>query len=64
VLVGNRVYYTTKKGVMVIVAAADKFKLLGRVPLGEKSYATPAVAGGVMYIRTFGQLMSLGGKGK
>ena len=64
VLVGNRVYYTTKKGVMVIVAAADKFKLLGRVPLGEKSYATPAVAGGVMYIRTFGHLMSLGGKGK
>jgi len=64
VLVGGRVYYTTKRGVMVIVAAADKFKLLGTVPLGEKSYATPAVVGGVMYIRTLSHLMSLGGKGK
>ena len=64
VLVGGRVYFTTKKGVVVIVAAADEFKLLGKVPLGEKTYATPAIVGGVMYIRTFNQLMSLGGKSK
>ena len=42
--------------------AADKFELLARVPLGESSYATPAVADGVMYLRTHSRLFSLGGK--
>ena len=40
-----------KNGQVVVVAAGDKFEVLGRVPLGELSYATPAVAGGVMYLR-------------
>ena len=30
--------------------------------LGEKSYATPAVAGGKMYLRTFSHLLSIGKK--
>jgi len=43
-------------------AASDEFKVLARVPLGEKSYTTPAVADGVMYLRTLSHLFSLGGK--
>ena len=35
-----------------MLAAADRFEVLARVPLGEPSSATPAVAGGVMYLRT------------
>ena len=45
-----------------MLAASDNFELLARVPLGEASSATPAVANGVMYLRTRSQLFSLGGR--
>lgn len=62
VWVNGRLYCISKTGEVVVLAAADKFELLARVPLGESSYATPAVAGGVMYLRTSSHLFSLGGK--
>jgi len=62
VWVDGRLYCISKKGEVFVVAAADKFRLFARVPLGEASFATPAVAGGVMYLRTRSQLFSLGGK--
>ncbi|MBM4091650.1 MAG: hypothetical protein FJ276_19815, partial [Planctomycetes bacterium] len=52
VWVNGRLYCIAKNGDVVVVAAADHYQLLSRVPLGELSYATPAVAGGVMYLRT------------
>ena len=45
----------------VVLAAGDTFEVCHRIPLGESSYATPAVAGGVMYLRTSSHLFSLGG---
>ena len=63
VCVNNRLYGVTKSGDVIVLAAADRFELLARVPLGEKCFATPAVAGGVMYLRTYAQLFSLGGPG-
>ena len=62
VWVSGRLYCIAKNGDVVVLAAADDFELLSRVPLGESSYATPAVAGGVMYLRTQSHLFSLGGK--
>jgi len=62
VYVNGRLYCTTKQGDVVVVSGADKFELLARVPLGEQCFATPAVAGGVIYFRTFTQLFSLGGR--
>jgi len=62
VWVGGRLYCIGRKGNVFVVAASDEFKLLGRIPLGEPSFATPAVSGGVMYLRTRSQLFSLGGK--
>jgi outer membrane protein assembly factor BamB len=64
VWVDNRLYCISKSGEVVVVAASDKFEILSRVPLGEPSYATPAVADGVMYLRTRSHLFSLGGPGK
>jgi hypothetical protein len=32
------------------------------MPLGEPSFSTPAIAGGVMYLRTATHLVSVGGK--
>jgi len=62
VWVDGRLYAIARNGDVAVVAAADKFELLARVPLGEPSYATPAVAGGVMYLRTATHLYSLGGR--
>lgn len=62
VWVNGRLYCIAKNGDVVVLAAADKFEIVSRVPLGEASFATPAVADGVMYLRTRSQLFSLGGK--
>ena len=62
VCVNDRLYCISKTGDVFVVAASDKFELLGRVPLGEPSYATPAVCDGVMYLRTRSKLFSLGGR--
>ena len=61
VWVDGHLYNVSKKGEVVVLAAGDKFEVLHRIPLGEPSYATPAVAGGVMYLRTSSHLFSLGG---
>jgi outer membrane protein assembly factor BamB len=60
--VDHRLYCVSKTGEVVVLAAADKFEILSRVPLGEPSFATPAVADGVMYLRTRSHLFSLGGR--
>ncbi len=62
VCVDNRLYCIARDGVVVVLAASDRFEVPARVPLGEASYATPAVSGGVMYLRTHSQLFSIGGK--
>jgi outer membrane protein assembly factor BamB len=62
ICVNERLYCVSKKGDVVVLAASDEFQLLARVPLGELSYATPAVSDGVMYIRTYSHLISVGGE--
>jgi outer membrane protein assembly factor BamB len=62
VWVDHRLYCIAKNGDVVVLAAGDKFEVLARVPLGEPSYATAAVADGTMYLRTRAHLFSLGGK--
>jgi outer membrane protein assembly factor BamB len=62
VWVDGRLYCTSKEGDVVVVAADKTFKILARNPLGEKCFAIPAVANGVMYQRTQTKLFSLGGK--
>jgi outer membrane protein assembly factor BamB len=62
VWIHNRLYCISKKGEVVILDASKTFELLARIPLGEPSYATPAVGNGVMYLRTHSHLISLGGK--
>ncbi len=62
VWIDGRLYCTSKAGAVVVIAADKTFKLLAKNPLGEKCFATPAVANGVMYQRTQTKLFSLGGK--
>jgi len=62
VWVAGRLYAISRKGEVLVIAASEKFELLARNPLGERSQATPALAGGVMYLRTYSHLISIGGK--
>jgi outer membrane protein assembly factor BamB len=61
VCVNGVIYTINKEGNVVIFKAADKFELLSIHSLGEKSYSTPAIAGGRMYLRTENHLVSIGG---
>ena len=61
ICVGDRLYCMSCTGEMVVLAAADQYKLLGRMKLDELGYSTPAVADGAMYLRTFSHLISIGG---
>ena len=60
IAVNGRLYSFTRRGELVVLNAGDKFQELARIPLGEGSYATPAVSGGRMYLRTFAHLTSVG----
>jgi len=62
VWVDGRLYCITMEGNVVVIRAADAYELLAVNPLGEKSQATPAVAGGRMYLRTWSHLTCVGGK--
>ncbi|HEX3997750.1 MAG TPA: PQQ-binding-like beta-propeller repeat protein [Pirellulales bacterium] len=58
----NRLYCMSTEGEVLVLAAGDKYEELGRNPLGEATRATPAIAGGRMYLRTDSHLVSIGGK--
>ncbi len=60
--IGDRLYAISQDGDVVVLAAGNEFKQLGKIPLGEQSRATPAVAGGTMYLRTESQIFAVGGK--
>lgn len=60
--VRDRIYNTSRDGEMVVLAASKEYKLLARFSLEERTNATPAVSGGVMYLRTVSHLMAVGGE--
>jgi outer membrane protein assembly factor BamB len=62
VWVNGKLYCITTKGEVVVIKAAPVYELLAINPLGEKSHATPAVADGRMYLRTYSHLICIGGK--
>jgi len=62
VWVDGSLYCVDRRGMVAVIAAGKTYRLHAKVPLGEPSFATPAVAGGVMYLRTETRLLSLGGK--
>ena len=60
VWIEGRLYCISKYGQIVVLAASKKFKVLARMELDEKTFATPAVVNGVMYLRTQSRLYSVG----
>ncbi len=57
--IGDRLYNTSRDGQMVVLAAADKYKLLARFSLGEATHSTPAVGPDCLYLRTVSHVMAL-----
>ena len=64
VCVDGRLFCVDEKGTVVVRSASDKFEVLARNELGDTCRSTPAVSGGRMYIRSVGQLFSIGGAKK
>ena len=61
ILVQDRMYCIADDGNLYIVKASNKFELIAKIDLGERSRATPAVANGQLYLRTDSHIISVGG---
>jgi len=57
---GGRIYCPDDRGTMIVLRAGRQFQVLARNPLGEGTRATPAVAGGTLYVHTFSHLVAIG----
>jgi outer membrane protein assembly factor BamB len=60
VCAGRGLYGVSREGDVIVLAAAKRFQLLARNPLGEASHSTPAIAGNRMFVRTFSYLLCVG----
>jgi hypothetical protein len=47
----GRIFLSSEDGDMFVVRAGGSFELLGKNPMGEPLMATPAIAGGTMFVR-------------
>ena len=60
ILAGGKIYLTARKGTVTVVEPGREFKIVAQSDLGEAMSASPAVAGGVLYLRTFDALYAIG----
>lgn len=58
----DKVFCVDEDGTVVVIAASREYKLLAKNPLGELTYATPAIANGHMFVRTHKHLLAIRGK--
>ena len=59
VMIDNRIYCVSEEGDIAVIDASPEYHLYGKSPLGDASYATPAVAHGRVYFRGFHKLACL-----
>ncbi len=63
VCIDAKLYCISDEGDVVVVAASPDYKLFGKTSLEDLSRATPAVAHGRLYLRTYHRLACLEAKG-
>ena len=56
VAAGNRVFLLTEGGITFVLEGGDQYKEIARNDLDEMSLASPAIAGGAIYLRTESKL--------
>jgi len=64
IAIGNRLYFSSTHGRIMVIAADRVFRLLGRNTLGDGIYATPAPVDGQLFIRTKKTLYCIGSRVK
>ncbi len=57
----GKIYFCSDAGVLTVIGAGDELVVLARNDLGDRIMATPAVAGGIVYVRTDHHLAAYGG---
>jgi outer membrane protein assembly factor BamB len=60
VLADGRLYFTADNGDTSVVKASDRFEVVSVNPLGEESYASPAISRGQIFIRGNNHLFCIG----
>src|SRR5690606_20155257 len=61
---GDKIFAITDNGELASFAADKSFEYFGLSPLGEPSRATPAVANGKMYLRTYSHVICVSASDK
>lgn len=61
VIAGDRIYIAGRDGTLTILGTGAEPEVLGTLELKETTTASPAIAGGRLYIRTFEHLWCFGG---
>lgn len=59
ICVNGLLYAVSEAGEVAVARISPRFEVIGRSPLGDDSHATPAVADGKMYFRTFHKVLCL-----
>jgi outer membrane protein assembly factor BamB len=59
----NRIFCLSEEGDTYVVQAGTEFKLLRKNSIGEACMASPAIADGSLFLRTYTKLYRLGNKG-
>jgi outer membrane protein assembly factor BamB len=64
VAAGGVVYVTSEEGLIHVLRAGTTFETIAVNEMGETCMATPALAGGTLYVRTRGHVVAIGGATK
>ena len=59
---GRNLFFTSELGKVFVVPATPEFTVAASNELGETCMATPALADGVLYFRSRGQLIAIGAR--
>lgn len=62
VCAGDRLYFASEDGDIHVLQAGEAYRQLAQNDMGEVCMATPAIANGVLYVRTQGHLVAIGEK--
>jgi outer membrane protein assembly factor BamB len=58
----GRIYLSNEDGEIIVIAAGREFRQIGTNSMGELLMATPALSGGVMFVRTASSLFAIGAR--
>ena len=56
----GKIYFCSRNGVVIVVEAGDKFKILAQNKIGERIFATAALVEGKIYLRTDKNMYAFG----